>query len=158
VFIAQIYQTILERRRGPIIAQVKEILAKSDPALRYNNGQLRFYLGWAQDLAGDPAGAQESWRQARSELESSLKQRAEDGIELGNLALADVGLGDKATALALAERAIAANPIEKDAITGLTAVEFLARVAASTGETDRAIVALQKVLSLPPYGGVIVAL
>ena len=29
-----------------------------------------------------------------------------------------MGLGDKAAALALAERAIAANPIEKDAISG----------------------------------------
>jgi len=29
-----------------------------------------------------------------------------------------MGLGDKAGALALAERAMAANPIEKDAVTG----------------------------------------
>jgi hypothetical protein len=63
-----------------------------------------------------------------------------------------VGLGDKAAALALAERAIAANPIEKDAVWGPIAIEVLARVAARTGEPDRAIAALQKVLSTPNGG------
>jgi len=151
--ITQVYQAILERRSGPIIPQVKEILAKSDPALRYNNGQLRFWLGWAQDVAGDHAAAQQSWRQARSELESSLKEQPEDLIGIGDLALTNVGLGDKAAALALAERAIAANPIEKDAVLGLVPIEVLARVAARTGEPDQAIAALEKVLSTPPYGG-----
>ncbi len=150
--ITQVYQAILERRSGPIVPQVKEILAKSDPALRYNNGQLRFYLGWAQDVAGDHAGAQESWRQARSELESSLKEHPEDLSSIGDLAFTNVGLGDKAAALALAERAIAANPIEKDAVLGPTAIEVLARVAARTGEPDHAIAALEKVLSTPSGG------
>ena len=67
-----------------------------------------------------------------------------------------MGLGDKAAALALAERAMAANPIEKDALTGPTPIEFLARVAARMGEPDRAIAALQKLLSIP-YTGALVA-
>ena len=62
-----------------------------------------------------------------------------------------MGLGDKAAALALTERAIAANPIEKDANIGPRPIEILARVAAQTGEPDRAIAALQKLLSIP-YG------
>ena len=60
-----------------------------------------------------------------------------------------MGLGDKAAALALAERAIAANPIEKDAVSGASPIETLARVAAQMGEPDRAIAALQKLLSIP---------
>jgi serine/threonine-protein kinase len=60
-----------------------------------------------------------------------------------------MGLGDKASALALAERAIDANPIEKDALTNPIPIEILARVAARTGEPDRAIAALQKLLSIP---------
>ena len=64
-----------------------------------------------------------------------------------------MGLGDKAAALALAERAMAANPIEKDAIAGPIPIEILARVAAQMGEPDRAIAALQKLLSIPcSYG------
>ena len=82
------------------------------------NGQLRFWLGWAQDVAGDHAAAQESWRQARSELESFLKEQPENSILIGDLALTNMGLGDKASALALSERAMAAIPIEKDAIRG----------------------------------------
>ena len=65
-----------------------------------------------------------------------------------------MGLGDKGSALALSERAIAANPIEKDALTGPFLIEILARVAAQMGEPDRAIAALQKLLSIP-YAGVV---
>jgi hypothetical protein len=63
-----------------------------------------------------------------------------------------MGLGDKAAALALSERAIAANPIERDAVTGPIPIEILARVAARMGEPDRAIAALEKLLSAPGYG------
>ena len=50
---AQVYQAILERRTEPIIPRLKEILAKPDPALGFINGELRFWLGWAQEVAGD---------------------------------------------------------------------------------------------------------
>jgi serine/threonine-protein kinase len=117
--------------------------------LGYLNGELRFWLGWAQEVAGDHAAAQESWRQARSELEPFLKEQPENFALIGDLALINMGLGDKAAALALAEQAMAANPIEKDAVYGPFPIEILARVTAQTGEPDRAIAALQKVLSIP---------
>ncbi|PYL11938.1 MAG: hypothetical protein DMF48_04310 [Verrucomicrobia bacterium] len=149
---AQIYQAILEHRPAGIIPGLKEILAKPDPTLGFYNSELRFWLGWAQDLSGDHAAAQESWRQARSGLESFLKEEPENYLLIGDLALTIMGLGDKASALALSERAIAANPIEKDAIRGPVPIEVLARVAAQMGEPDRAIAALQKLLSIP-YNG-----
>jgi len=148
----QVYQAILERRPAPIISRLKEILAKPDPALGYHNGALRFWLGWAQDIAGDHAAAQESCRQARSELDSFLKEQPENSSLIGYLALTNMGLGDKATALALSERGIAALPIEKDAASGAGPIEILARVAAQMGEPDRAIAALQQVLSIPNDG------
>jgi len=148
----QVYQAILERRPTQIIPRLKDILAKPDPALGYINGRLRFWLGWAQEVAGDHAAAQESWRQARSELESFLKEQPENYSLIGILALTNVGLGDKAAALALSERAMAALPIGKDAIVGPARIEILARVAAQVGEPDRAIAALQKLLSIP-YAG-----
>src|SRR5437773_2832532 len=149
----QVYQAILERRPAQIIPRLKETLAKPDPALVFYNGELRFWLGWAQEVAGDHVAAQETWRQARSELESFLKEQPEENyLLMGDLALTNMGLGDKAAALALAERAIAANPIEKDALNGPFPIEILARVAAQTGEPDRAIATLQKLLSIP-YGG-----
>jgi len=147
----QVYQAILERHPAQIIPRLKETLAKPDPALGFYNGELRFWLGWAQEVAGDHAAAQESWRQARSELQSFLKEQPENFQLIGDLALSNTGLGDKAAALAQAERAVALVPIDKDAWQGPGAIEFLARVAAGTGEPDRAIAALQKLLSIP-YG------
>jgi TolB-like protein/class 3 adenylate cyclase/Tfp pilus assembly protein PilF len=148
----QVYQAILERHSAPVISPLKEILAKPDPALGYFNGVLRFWLGWAQEMDGDHVGAQETWRQARRELEAFLKEQPENFILIGDLALVNMGLGDKAAAFALAERAMVVNPIEKDAVTGPIPIEVLARVAARMGEPDRAIAALQKLLSIPYFG------
>jgi tetratricopeptide (TPR) repeat protein len=148
----QVYQAILERQPAQIILQLKEILATPDPALGFWNGESRFWLGWAQEVAGDHVGAQETWRQARSELESFLKEQPENYTLIGDLALINMGLGAKAAALVLSERAIAANPIEKDAVTGPVPIEILARVAARTGQPDRAIAVLQKLLSTPGNG------
>jgi len=152
----QAHQAILERRAEQVIPRLKEALAKPDPALGYQIGELRFWLGWAQEVAGDHVAAQESWGQARSELESSLNEQPKNFFLMGDLALIDMGLGDKAAALALAERAVAANPIEKDAVNGPDPIEFLARVAAGTREPDRAITALQKLLSIPYNGAMAV--
>jgi serine/threonine-protein kinase len=149
---AQVYQAILERRPAGIIPRLKELLAKPDPTLGFYNGELRFWLGWAQDVSGDHAAAQESWRQAGSELESYLKEQPENHVLIGDLALTMMGLGDKASALAWSERGIAVNPIEKDAMRGPVSLEILARVAARMGEPDRAVAALQKLLSIP-YNG-----
>ena len=147
----QVYQAILERRPAQIIPRLKEILAKPDPALGYINSKLRFWLGWAQEVAGDHTAAQETWRQARNELESFLKEQPDNYRLIGDLALTYMGLGDKVAAFKLVERAMAAVPIEKDALAGPIPIEILARVAAQMGESDRAIAALQKLLSIP-YG------
>ena len=148
----QVYQAILERRPAQIIPRLKELLAKPDPTLGYINGELRFWLGWAQDVAGDHPAAQESWRQARSELEPFLKEQPDNYSLIDDLALTNMGLGDKATAFRLIDQAVAAIPIEKDAKAGPAPIEILARVAAGMGEPDRAIAALQKLLSKPYEG------
>ena len=128
----QIYQAILERRPAPIIGRIKEILAKPDPALGYSNGELRFWLGWAQEVVGDDA-AQETWRGARSELEPFLKEQPENPRLLGSLALTNACLGDRADAFKMAEQAIATPAIQKSAVSGPASLEVLARVAAQTG-------------------------
>ncbi len=145
----QVYQAILERHPAPVILRLKEILAKPDPALGFYNGELRFWLGWAQEVASDHAAAQESWRQARSELEPFLKEQPDNFQLIADLALTNMGLGDKAAAFRLIDQAMAAIPIEKDAIDGPSSIESLARVAARLEEPDRAIAALQNLLSIP---------
>src|SRR5437879_1150042 len=63
-----------------------------------------------------------------------------------------MGLGNKATSYKLIEQAMAVISIEKDAVWGPIPIEILARVSARMGEPDRAIAALQKLLSIP-YDG-----
>jgi hypothetical protein len=98
------------------------------------------------------AAAQESWREARSELEPFLKEQPENNLLNVDLALTNMGLGEKAAAFKLIERAMAVVPTEKDAVSGPGPIDILARVAARVGEPDRAIAALQKLLSMP-YAG-----
>jgi serine/threonine protein kinase/Flp pilus assembly protein TadD len=148
----QLYQAILERRTAAVIPQVKEMLSNSDSAPGIEKGELRFWLGWAQDIAGDRAGAHESWTQAKKELESSLKEQPESYSLIGNLALTEAHLGETASAMTLAERGLAVNPVEKDAMTGPWPLEVLARVTAVTGDHDRSIAALKKLLSIPYEG------
>ena len=148
----QVYQAILERRTASIIPRLKEKLSKLDSAPDDDRAELRFWLGWAQEIAGDHAGAHESWMQARNELESSLKEQPESYLLIGQLALTEAYLGENASAMTLADRGLAVNPIEKDAVTGPLSLEVFARVTAATGDHDRSIAALKKLLSIPYEG------
>jgi len=148
----QAYQAILERRTASIIPRLKEMLSKPDSALGNDKGELRFWLGWAQDIAGDHSGAHESWTQAKNELESSLKEQPESYLLIGDLALTEMKLGENALAMTLADRGLAVNPIEKDAAVGPWSLEVFARVTAATGDHDRSIAALKKLLTIPYEG------
>ena len=79
----------------------------------YTNGELRFWLGWAQEVAGDHAAAQESWRQARSELEPFLKEQPENTSLISDLALTNMGLGEKAAAFSFVEKCDGRGPDRK---------------------------------------------
>src|SRR5262249_15127259 len=79
-------------------------------------------------------------------------EQPENYLLIGDLALTNMGLGDRAAALALSEQAMSANPIEKDALTGPIPIEIFSRAAAQMGEPGRAFDALQKLLSVPYTG------
>jgi serine/threonine-protein kinase len=82
-------------------------------------------------------------------LEALLKEQPENYNLIGDLALTDMGLGDKTAALALSDRAMAANPIEKDAVYGPRPDRDARPGGGADGKPDRAIAALQKLLSIP---------
>jgi tetratricopeptide (TPR) repeat protein len=145
----QVYQAILERRPAQIIPRLKELLTKPDLKPGYVKGELRFWLGWAQEMAGEHAAAQETWRQSRSELEYVLKEQPDNAFLILDLALVSMGLGDKAAAFSFVEKAMAVVPLEKDALLGIAPFDILARVSARMGEPDRAIATVEKVLSIP---------
>jgi serine/threonine protein kinase/Flp pilus assembly protein TadD len=145
----QVYQAILERRPAQIIPRLEELLSRPNPVLGYSSGELRFWLGWAQEIGDDHAAAHESWLKGRGEQESFLKEQPENYGLMRDLALTNMVLGDETAASALAQRAMATNPIERDAIAGLGVIEISARIAAHFGHADAAIAALQKLLSIP---------
>jgi serine/threonine protein kinase/Tfp pilus assembly protein PilF len=145
----QVYQAILERQPGPIVARLQEMLSKPNPVLVYYAGELRFWLGWAEEIAGEHVAARESWLKARDELGSFLQQQPQNYGIMRHLALTNAALGDESAASAMAERAMAANPIERDAIAGPGVIEISARIAAHFGQVDRAMPFLQKLLSIP---------
>jgi tetratricopeptide (TPR) repeat protein len=86
-------------------------------------------------------------------LEALLEEQPENSSLLQDLALVTMGLGDKGGAFTLIERALSTRPIENDAANGLQAMDILARIAARMGQPDRAIAALEKILSVPCNGG-----
>jgi serine/threonine protein kinase/Tfp pilus assembly protein PilF len=145
----QVYQAMLERQTGQIIPRLNQITSKSDPSLGYVNSELRLWLGWAQEVAGDRAGALETWQHARTELESFVKEQPDNYILLGDLALVNAALGNKEVAFDLAYKAATAIPTDKDAVAGPGTNEILARVAARFKENDAAIAAIEKLIATP---------
>ena len=146
------YQAILERRPARIINRLQELLANPDPDIGYLNGELRFWLGWAQEVAGDQEAARQTWLTARAELEAFLKEQPDNWSILNDLALVAAGLGDKAQAMTLVESARALHPVEKDAANGMQTLDTQARVMARVGEADQAVTRLEQVLSGPGNG------
>ena len=113
----------------------------------------RFWLGWAQDRCGDHAAARHTWQQVVNNLEEQSKAEPENTVPVDYLALGYAYLGDKAAAFTCARRAMELVPIERDLMSGPSELEIYARVAAVTGETEEAIAALNKLLSIPYEGG-----
>ena len=144
-------QAIFERHPAEIIPQLKQVLGEHGPNLDVD--QTRFWLGWAQEQSGDHAAARQTWQELVSKLEATAKAEPDSNFLLDYLALTSACLGDKNAALSYARRAMELVPIEKDALSGPAELEFYARTAALTGETDQAITALQKLLSIPYEGG-----
>jgi serine/threonine protein kinase/Tfp pilus assembly protein PilF len=145
----QVRQSILERNPATAVTFLQQVLAHPDPTIPRGNAEFRVALGWAQKLTGDEAAARQSYLQARSELETLLKDQPDNSWIMADLALTYMGLGDKAAAFRFAEQGIAANPVQKDSLLGPGQIEALVRVAAQMGEADRAISELEKLLQIP---------
>jgi serine/threonine protein kinase/Flp pilus assembly protein TadD len=154
---ARCYQALLERNPSRIISQIKEMLSTNSLTDPGDKATTRAWLGWLEEVMGDHAAALENWRQARSELEPYLKeQQPEYYFLISDLAILNATLGDKSAAFKLAERGTSVVPVEKSALFGPMMIEVLARVAAVTGERDRAIASLQAILD-KPYAGPLAA-
>ena len=141
---------ILLRRYDSALAMLKAQLEQPD-ALGSDLGVFENALGDLERHAGNTAEATMAYQKAKQAVNDLLRAQPENSEFLIQLAWAEACLGDKATAFAHAQQAIAALPASKDAFVGPGYEDTLARIEAHFGEKDSAIGALQHLLSIS-YG------
>jgi TolB-like protein/Tfp pilus assembly protein PilF len=100
---------------------------------------------------GDSTRAVAAFSKARSILEQRLIIKPEHARTIAVLAQVDAGLGRKELAIREVQHAVELMPISEDIYDGGLVLEGLAQVYTWTGEHDRAIEGLQKLVSMPSY-------
>ena len=137
-------------------AEAERLLAAS-PRQDFQDIDFSFYYpkSWYQAMIarakGDSARATAAFRECREILAQRLIVKPEHARTIAVLAQVDAGLGQKELALQEAQHAIDLMPISKDIYDGALVLEGLAQVYTWSGEHDRAIEVLQKLVSIPSY-------
>jgi serine/threonine protein kinase/tetratricopeptide (TPR) repeat protein len=98
---------------------------------------------------GDVSKMRSAFQLARERVLVKLGERPNDPELISELALADAGLGRKASALQEARKAVELCPMSHDAVDGATYGTALAMVYAWIGERDAAMAELEKAVKLP---------
>jgi len=137
-------------------AEAERVLAVS-PREDFQDVDLSFYFpkSWYQAMIarakGDSAGATAAFRECREILAQRLIVKPEHARTIAVLAQVDAGLGQKELAIREAQHAVDLMPISQDIYDGALVLEGLAQVYCWTGERDRAIELLQKLVTMPSY-------
>jgi len=93
--------------------------------------------------------AKKYYDEARSILESKIREQPEDARLHSSLGIAYAGLGRKEDAVREGKLAVEMLPVNKEAMRGPSRVEDLARIYVMVGEFDAAIDQLEFLLSIP---------
>jgi TolB-like protein/cytochrome c-type biogenesis protein CcmH/NrfG len=149
-FIVKIIQLFLERHYDEAM-QLLQFRLKEPPAEMsdFERGYDQQLLAFAQQFAGDTAGAKATARQAQQALEPLCQQEPNNANLAATLSHAYALLGEKGAALKEAERAMTLRPSAKDAVMGPAYEENSAIVEVRVGETSHAISTLQHLLEVP---------
>jgi len=137
-------------------AEAERVLAAS-PRHDFQDIDFSFYYpkSWYQAMIarakGDTAGATAAFRECREILAQRLIVKPEHARTIAVLAQVDAGLGQKDLAIREAQHAIDLMPISKDIYDGALVLEGLAQVYAWSGDRDRAIELVQKLVTMPGY-------
>src|SRR5213595_275001 len=137
-------------------AEAERVLAASSRQ-DFQDIDFSFYFpkSWYQAMIartkGDSARAMAAFRECREILAQRLIVNPEHARTIAVLAQVDAGLGQKELAVREAQHAIDLMPISKDIYDGALVLEGLAQVYTWSGERDRAIELVQKLVSMPSY-------
>jgi TolB-like protein/Tfp pilus assembly protein PilF/predicted Ser/Thr protein kinase len=150
---AWIDQLRYERKYGDAIRFLQAQLAQADIATEMKAGYLAD-LALTQLNAGDAAGAKASAEQALNILDLLYREKPDDPTLTDELSGLYALMGEKDSALKLAQRAVMLKPRATDAASGPAYEERLALVQALVGENSRAISTLNQLLDTPYFGSV----
>jgi hypothetical protein len=106
-----------------------------------------------QLVTGDAAGAKVSAQEGLNTLEPEYREKPDDPSFTRGRSGFYALMGERDSALKLAERAVMLKPRSKDAASGPTFEENLAEVQVLVGENSRAVSALTQLLQTPYFGG-----
>jgi TolB-like protein/class 3 adenylate cyclase/Flp pilus assembly protein TadD len=108
-----------------------------------------FGEGMVARMTHDDAKAQAAFAVARDQQAQAVQEQPDYGPAICALGLIDAALGRKEEALREGRRAVELLPVAKDAINGVHMIEYLAVIAAWTGEKDLAFEQLMIAARLP---------
>ena len=146
MILEDVYLDVLERHFADALKRW-DLRSANTPEERLN--KLRGRIG-IQVLSGQNASARPECEEACVLLETQrAERRPEDRTSLTELAWVYVCLGRNADALRIAQQAVEALPIEKDAIVGQNFLLGLAQIQAHTGHSEEAIKILRQLLTIP---------
>src|SRR6266404_4606791 len=137
-------------------AQAERVLIAS-PRQDFQDIDFSFYFpkSWYRAMVsrakGDSAGAMAAFRECREILAQRLIVKPEHARTIAVLAQVDAGLGQKDLAIREAQHAIDLMPVSKDIYDGALVLEGLAQVYTWSGDRDRAIELVQKLVTMPGY-------
>jgi tetratricopeptide (TPR) repeat protein len=137
-------------------AEAERVLAAS-PRQDFQDIDFSFYYpkAWFEAMIarekGDLARATAAFRKCREILAQRLTVKPEHARTIAVLGQVDAGLGEKDLAMREAQHAIDLMPISKDIYDGALVLEGLAQVYVWSGDRDRAIELVQKLVTMPGY-------
>lgn len=149
---ARVWMAMMDRD----YARAEKFLADS-PRKDFQDIDFSFYFpkAWYEAMIarekGDSAKATTAFRECREILAQRLIIKPEHPRTIAVLAQVDAGLGNKDLAIQEAQHAIDLMPVSKDIYDGALVLEGLAQVYTWTGDRDRAIELVQKLVTMPGY-------
>jgi tetratricopeptide (TPR) repeat protein len=147
-FYIKITQLRLERNYGEAVRLLEARQAQFHFGSEYEKAVHKVELALTQRLDGDAAGAKVTAEQARNGFEL-YKNQPNEVFVAAWLSQAYAAMGEKDSALKVAERAIMLLPRAKDQRTGPRFEENLASIQTMVGENSRAISTLTQLLQTP---------
>ena len=146
VFEIQVRLALIAGRYDDAIRMLEGALSQSPAVSGIFPGEYRYLLGYAKQLAGDPASARPIYEAARMELEKTLQTEPDSPDVQMYLGFVHAALGDKEAAVRAAQRAITLRPASLDAVSAAAFEEGLTRIRAQFGEVDAALADLRRLL------------